>query len=135
MQNAKRNVMDNTKINREKLLTIVRDNLVKHQNEFKESLVDFAKAMTVIAEKNKRISLKNLKLVKADVNSKLEQPVGYLAAPRSYETEYNRAIRMLELSVDENIVVEQDVFNQLVLDEWSWKQLFVGTSSMYKTFS
>jgi hypothetical protein len=40
---------------------------------------------------------------------------------------------MLELSVDEVLEVEEDVFNQLVLDEWGWKHNFAATSAMYKS--
>ena len=38
------------------------------------------------------------------------------SAPNSYEDSYKRAIRMLELSIDEVIEIEEDVFNQLVLE-------------------
>ena len=54
-------------------------------------------------------------------------------APQSYEAEYTRAMRMLELSVDDTIEVEQDVFNQLVLDEWHWKMSFTASNTMYKS--
>ena len=29
--------------------------------------------------------------------------------------------------------LEEDIFNQLVLDEWSWKNSFTATSALYKT--
>jgi hypothetical protein len=40
---------------------------------------------------------------------------------------------MLELSVEKEIEVEEDVFNQLVLDEWHWKNQFIASASLYKT--
>jgi hypothetical protein len=40
---------------------------------------------------------------------------------------------MLELSVEDTIELEEDVFNQLVLDEWTWKNAFVASNSLYKT--
>jgi hypothetical protein len=54
-------------------------------------------------------------------------------APVNYADNYSRAIRMLELSVEDTIDVEEHIFNQLVLDEWGWKQQFVAQSAMYKT--
>jgi len=56
-------------------------------------------------------------------------------APVSYEDNYNRAIRMLELSVEEQIELEEQIFNQLVLDEWHWKQMFTSMNATYKSMS
>ena len=53
--------------------------------------------------------------------------------PISYEDSYTRAIRMLELSIEEVIEVEEDIFNQLVLDEWQWKHAFTATGALYKS--
>jgi hypothetical protein len=39
----------------------------------------------------------------------------------------------LELSVEDTIEVEEDVFNQLVLDEWAWKNAFVASGALYKS--
>ena len=46
---------------------------------------------------------------------------------------YTRAIRMLELSVEDVIEIEEHIFNQLVLDEWGWKQQFTAMSALYKS--
>ena len=40
---------------------------------------------------------------------------------------------MLELSVDDVITLSETEFDQLVMDEWNWKQSFVATSSFYKS--
>ena len=40
---------------------------------------------------------------------------------------------MLELSVEDTIELEDDIFNQLVLDEWTWKHQFVASASLYKS--
>ena len=53
--------------------------------------------------------------------------------PVSYEQNYTRAISMLELSVDLEIEIEEDVFNQLVLDEWTWKHQFNMNNTLYKS--
>ena len=125
--------IETVSLDREKLLSIVRDNLEKHEADFTEALVDFKAATILIAEKNRKIAIKNLKFAQAGETSKLINSECYLPEPDSFVKEYLRAIRMLELSVEESIDVTQDVFNQLVLDEWSWKRGFMVTSSMYKT--
>ena len=54
-------------------------------------------------------------------------------APVSYEDSYTRAIRMLELSIDDVVELDETTFNQLVLDEWTWKNQFTTSSTFYKT--
>lgn len=126
--------MNSIKMNRLELLGIVRANLDKHKADYTESLVDYDVAMKKIAAENLKIAKINQKKLDmgADVSTLLSAK-SWLAAPNSYEKEYSRAIRMLELSVEEVIDIEEDIFNQLVLDEWGWKKHFTATSTMYKT--
>jgi D-mannonate dehydratase len=120
--------MQSVKIKRTELLKILRKNREKHIEEYKESVQDYKKAVIKIAEYN-------LELTKT---GKIEEIVKFKhlpSAPKSYENEYDRAIRMLELSVDTVIELQRDVFNQLVLDEWQWKNTFTTTSAIYKSLS
>jgi len=118
--------MNAVKINRLELLKIVRENKDKHIVDFAESVEDYKKAALKIAESN-------LALVQTGDVDKIAKIQMQPGKPVSYETNYNRAIRMLELSVEEVIEVEEDVFNQLVLDEWAWKNSFVASASLYKS--
>lgn len=118
--------MNSIKMNRVELLDIVRENLKKHLGDYIESVEDYKAGVL-------KISTANLKLAKTGDTDKFSGIKSIPQAPRSYEKEYNRAIRMLELSVEEVIEVEEDVFNQLVLDEWAWKHNFVASSALYKS--
>jgi hypothetical protein len=125
MQNPQRNVMNAIKMNRLELLEIVKANKITHVTEFLEAVEDYKKLVLQIAQGNAKLAktgdLEQFKKIKTTP-----------AAPTSYENDYKRAIRMLELSIESIIEVEEDVFNQLVLDEWSWKRGFVATSMAYK---
>lgn len=126
MNNLERNVMNAIKMKRIELLDIVRANKLTHTAQFDEAVDDYK---TLVLQ----VSTGNLKLAKtADVNEfkKMRRAPD---APVSYEDSYKRAIRMLELSVEDIIEVEEDVFNQLVLDEWSWKRGFTASSMSYKS--
>lgn len=113
------------KINKKELLDIVRANKVTHVAEYNEAIEGYKNTVLKIAKDN-------LKLAKTgDVNA-FAKMVQRPTPPTSYETEYNRAIRMLELSVDDVIELEEDTFGQLVLDEWVWKHSFLAATSMYK---
>ena len=118
--------MRSVKIDKKKLLAIVRENKEKHIAEYNESVADF-KDLAI------RITTKNLEIVNTGDLDKIAKLKAVPAAPVSHEKEYERAIRMLELSVEKEIEVEEDIFNQLVLDERAWKHQFVASASLYKS--
>jgi hypothetical protein len=118
--------MHAVKVNRKELLDIVKTNKEKHVKEYNESVEDYKAAAVKLAQAN-------LKLVKTGDLEQIAKTKPMPSKPVSYESNYTRAIRMLELSVEDTIDVEEDVFNQLVLDEWAWKNAFVAASALYKT--
>lgn len=127
MQNPRRNVMKSVKVERAELLGIVRANKEKHITDFNEAVEDYKAAVL-------KLATANLKLAKtADLNN-ISQIKGLPTRPSSYADSYTRAIRMLELSVEDVIELGEDVFNQLVLDEWHWKNSFTASAALYKTF-
>jgi hypothetical protein len=118
--------MRSVKVEKLELLNIVRDNKKKHVKEFDEAVKDYKKAALKVAKEH----------VEFAKTGDLEQIAKIKAMPQkptSYEKDYERAIRMLELSVESVIELEEDIFNQLVLDEWTWKHAFVASNSLYKT--
>ena len=120
--------MRSVKLNKNELLTIVRQNKDKHVLQYEESVVDFRTAVI-------KITTENSKLAKSGSLDKIAKIKTIPSKPVSYEDNYNRAIRMLELSVEETIELEEDIFNQLVLDEWQWKHQFSTSAALYKSFS
>ena len=126
MRNPLRNVMRSVKVDRTELLDIVRKNKVKHVKEFEESVKDYKKAAVKVAKEH-------VELAKTGELDQIAKIRAMPQKPASYEKDYDRAIRMLELSVEDTIELEEDIFNQLVLDEWHWKNAFVASNSLYKT--
>ena len=120
--------MRSVKINKKELLGIVRENKTKHILAYDEAVKDFIEAARNVVNYN--VDRINERTVEAIARCK---PVP--AAPKSYEDEYDRAIRMLELSVDKEIELDADVFNQLVLDEWAWKNSFAIMAQNYKAYN
>ena len=128
MRNSENNVMKTVKVNRDELLDIVRGNKEKHITDYNESVEDYKKAVVILSNSN-------LKLAKSGDLNKISKIERIPAAPVSYENSYTRAIRMLELSIDPVIELEENIFNQLVLDEWSWKSSFQVSGSLYKSLT
>lgn len=118
--------MNSVKMNRKELLKIVKDNQKKHVTEYNESVEDYKTGVAKLAKAN-------LKLANSGDLTQIASMKKIPTAPVSYEDNYTRAIRMLELSVEDVIEVEEHIFNQLVLDEWGWKQQFVASASLYKS--
>lgn len=117
--------MNAIKMERAALLKIVQENKAKHVADFLEAQNDYKALILQLAQANLKIA----KSADLEEFKKIKNPP---SAPVSHEKEYARAERMLELSVDEFIEVEEDVFNQLVLDEWAWKHNFLMSNTMYK---
>lgn len=126
MRQQGRNVMRSVKVEKKKLLAIVRENKDKHVKEYNESVEDYKTAAV-------KVAAEHVELANTGELAKIAKIRAMPSAPVSYEKEYDRAIRMLELSVEKEIEVEEDVFNQLVLDEWAWKHQFVASASLYKS--
>ena len=127
--------MKSVRIERVKLLEKVRENREKHVTEYNEAVQDYIDLVQEVLASNLKTVKKNIKIakdmnsVKADFDSQRPLP----RSPMTYENEYNRAISMLEMSNDDVIEIESEVFNQLVLDEWDWKNNFVVSNMAYKT--
>lgn len=120
--------MYDVKVNKAELLGILRSNKETHIKEFNEAVEDFKKAVVKIAEDN-------LVLVKTGDLANIAKVRVNPPKPTSYEDSYTRAIRMLELSVDDVIELDASTFSQLVLDEWQWKQSFSASNSTYKSLT
>jgi len=51
--------------------------------------------------------------------------------PMNQTPEYDQAIRMLEMSVEDEVELTAGEFSQFVMDRWHWKQQFSATNSAY----
>ena len=120
------NVMHEVKLNKNELLRIVRENREKHIKEFEEAENDYRELVL-------KVTKENLKYAKTGDLKQFKNMKALPVAPTSYESSYDKAIRMLELSVEEVIEIDSSVFNQLVLDEWGWKQTFTTSNALYKS--
>ena len=118
--------MNSVKMDRARLEEIVRENLIKHIASYEEAIVDYIALVLKIAQHN-------MKIAKTGDVAEFKNLKSMPSAPISYKNSYNRAIRMLELSVDDTIEVEEEIFNQMVLDEWHWKHQFTVSNAMYKS--
>ncbi len=55
-----------------------------------------------------------------------------LDIPHDHTKDYDRVIGMLQMSVDETVLITSSEYSQYVMDDWGWKEHFIGTSNSYK---
>ena len=51
--------------------------------------------------------------------------------PSDQTKDYDRAIRILEMSVDDEAELNDQTFRSFVMDDWSWKSNFLLSNSYY----
>ncbi len=108
-------------IEKKVLLPIILENKNKHDQIYNEAVSGYwVKAEEIL----------NQKLEKVKAHEKIDNSLG-LTFPVNFEHEYDRVIRMLELTSENKIDLTANQFDQYVRNEWSWKGGFVGTNSLY----
>jgi len=108
-------------VERDALLAIVKGNREKHREIFLDAVKGF---------RDKVIEILEQRLADARAGRRLNVRIN-LPTPIDQTREYDRVIKMLEMSVDPRIELTQSEFSQYVMDDWSWKHQFSKTNSTY----
>jgi len=104
------------------LVKIIKENRTKHEADYKEAKASFRVRLVEDLEK-KLADAKSGKGVVLQIN---------LIKPQQYLAEYDRTLKMLELTSQEQVELSSEAFAQLVMDEWDWKQSFSTANNFYK---
>ncbi len=113
--------MNAIKVSKTTLLATLRTNRDKHRQIFLEAQQGYR--IAVITE------LDNM-LAEAKAGKKIRRSVT-LTEPMDQTKDYDRAIAMLEMSVETEVSLEEHDFQQYVLDEWTWKRQFNTSNMLY----
>lgn len=115
--------MRQIKVNKASLLEIVKKNREEHGGAFAEA----QKAYREVA-----IKALDEQLAAARENRPFQLRVLFaLEPPQDHTTDYDRSIRMLEMSVDNEIVISEQEFQQYVQDIWGWSQGWASNAINY----
>lgn len=113
--------MDSVRIEKTKLLDIVRQNRDEHAAEADQAKADYRAALVIRLEDM---------LARARAGEEVRHSID-LPSPSDHRKEYDRAIRMLELSADSVVELGQHEFSQYVLNEWQWMPAFKAATTLY----
>lgn len=110
-------------VNKVELLKILKENLENHIADYETACKGFRVEATERLEKALDSAKSGGKII-TDLD--LEEPV-------SHASDYETVIGMLELSVSEQVVIDQDEYLTYVKDEWGWKPSFDRMSTVYNS--
>lgn len=106
-----------------KLMAILKTNRAEHREIFLEAQKKYRERAIEVLDQQ-------LKLAREGAAFTLRQIVE-LVAPEDHTTEYDRAIKMLELSVDKTVTLSANEFSNLVQDVWTWSRQWAVSNSGY----
>jgi hypothetical protein len=113
--------MNAIKVKKDELLEKLRANRATHSAQFEKAASGYRRKVIEVLES---------RLVDAR-SGKLPALIFNLPLPVDQTKAYDRAIGMLEMSVDETIELEEHDYQQYVLDEWQWSASATATNSFY----
>jgi len=117
--------MNKVNVKKADLLEKLKLNRGNHHNIFLEAQEGYRKA--VIAELDRMLE-------DARKGRKIRRHIS-LPEPHDHTKDYDVAIKMVEMSVDESICLSMHDFQNFVLDVWDWSESFSSTSMSYSSSS
>ena len=113
--------MHTVKITKEELLSTIIKNRESHRKIFDEAIVGY---------REQAIKELDAMLAEAKEGKRIRRAVS-LIEPIDQTREYDKAIKMLQMSVDDVIELDEHQFSQYVLDDWGWKKSFLHSNRGY----
>ncbi len=104
-----------------RLKLIVTENKAKHDKIYADAVAGF----WVRAKQELEAKLEDLK------NHHYGNLCVSLVFPENHNDDYQRAIEMLDLTVDKEVILKQHEFESLVRNRWPWRQSFLLSNAGY----
>lgn len=109
------------KVSKAQLLAALQENREKHGAAYQKAKAGYIKVTTE--------QLKNYVQQLADGELLVQRFIN--APPEDHTDDYDDAIDMMEWSIDDEIVLDQQQFKQYIKDDWGWKQSWVTSNTAY----
>lgn len=113
--------MQKVKVNKNMLILTLKKNKEEHEENFLRAEQGYRKK---VIEKLEEL------LLEAKAGGKICTKID-LAAPFNHIADYERVLRMLEMSVDDDIEITSMDFEQYIMDNWQWKAPFMNLLNTY----
>ncbi len=113
--------MENVRVKKSELVEILTKNRAEHEKIYLEAVTGYKIAL---------VKLLKQKLSAAKRGEKVSMPI-FLHEPENHLKDYDNALSMLRMSVDDVIELSQYNYRCYCLDDWGWKQSFYVGNSAY----
>ena len=115
--------MNKVRIEKPKLAAILETNKAEHREIF----IEAQKQYRAIVIGRLDASLKNAR----EGRNPAIRELALITEPQDHTADYDRALKMLSLSVDDVIELDDHQFRCLVDDEWEWTRAWAISNSAY----
>jgi hypothetical protein len=115
--------MNEVRINKNKLQVIVKKNRDAHRAIFLKAQGEYRKRAIEVLDEQLRLAREGAPFVLARFYQ--------LVTPEDHTADYDRALKMLELSVDKVITLSAADFANLVEDQWGWSRSWAASNVHY----
>lgn len=116
--------MTEVTVSKTALLEILRKNREEHLKIFEESFSKFKERLAAVLESLlQRVS-------EGKIPGYLDE-IAKVTEPENHTREYDRAIKMLEMEIAENVTISARQFASLVEDEWDWSARWAHSNVHY----
>lgn len=113
--------MENVNVSKPELLEKLKENRKNHRAIVEEAWEGYLNEATKILEKQIKRAKKGLR-----VNHSVA-----LVMPQDHTNDYDVAIAMVEMEVNDTIELSVYDFRSYILDQWDWKGQWTVSNSMY----
>ena len=108
-------------VDKKELLEKLEENRANHREIFEEALEGYRETV---------IDLLDQRLADVRAGKKIDMHFN-IVEPQDHTREYDVAIAMVKMSVDDTIDLDQHQFQNYVMDDWNWKQNFLYCNANY----
>ena len=137
IEGAKLRGLQSVRVSKKYLLEKLYKNRTEHEKSYYEILD--ARQKKIIADLSGLRSKFNKELKRRldEIGADREATPGgislpiYAPKPENHTKDYDKAISLLEASLDEEFELSYSEFNQYVNDDWAWKETFMTCSGSY----
>ena len=122
--------MKSVTVSKVELLRAVAANREQHRSAFEIALNGFlAESQRELASLVEKVRNRDVRAAKSPFTTRgiyIDLPL-----PEDHTADYDRVLRMLAMSVDENIELSGQEFRSYVMDDWDWKEQWSASNSLY----
>lgn len=113
--------MERVKVKKSDLLEKLKKNRAEHREIFEEASEAFRKEVIRVLDE---------RLADAKAGKRIRLHID-LTQPMDQTEEYDQAICMCDMSVDDEITLSFENFRNYVLDKWVWRDQFIASNARY----